>query len=87
MAALNKERKIHKEQQEDIDDNKIAINYSLILNVIGVTAPVVSLYYVKKAAVKKEQLSCQPKNVKEEQLNCQLKVKEEKPQKVLDTLE
>ena len=34
LAALNKERKLHREQQEDINENKININYSLILNVI-----------------------------------------------------
>ena len=73
LAALNKETKIHKEQQEDINDNKTFVNYGLILNVIGVLTAVVSLYYVRKecnsSAVKMEQ----PKNVKEEQP----KVKEE----------
>ena len=33
LAQLNKERKIHKEQGE-IDNNKTAVNYSLILNAI-----------------------------------------------------
>ena len=56
LAASNKERKLHKEQQEDINENKININYSLILNVIGVTAAVVSLYYVRKEF--NRQLSC-----------------------------
>ena len=43
LAQLNKERKIHKEQQGEIDDNKISINYGLILNAIGVTVTVMSL--------------------------------------------
>ena len=91
LAALNKERKPHKEQKEDINENKININYSLILNVIGVTAAVVSLYYVRKEfnrqlscsaareAVKEEKPQMEPSPTKE-QLSC-------KPQKVLDTLE
>ena len=48
LAQLNKERKLHTEQQEDIKENTININYSPILNVIGVAAAVVSLYYVRK---------------------------------------
>ena len=48
LAQLNKERKLHKEQQVEIDDNSRTVNYSLFLNVIGVTAAVVRLYYVRK---------------------------------------
>ena len=57
LAQLNKERKLHRERKEYINENKININYSLILKVIGVTAAVVSLYNVRKefnsSAVKK----------------------------------
>ena len=31
LAQLNKERKLHKEQQMEIDENKSYINYGLIL--------------------------------------------------------
>ena len=44
-GQLNKERKLHKEQQMEIDNNSRTVNYSLILNVIGVAVVVASLYY------------------------------------------
>ena len=43
LTQLNKERKLHKEQQEDTNENKSNIDSSLILNVIGVTVAVASL--------------------------------------------
>ena len=48
LTQLNKERKLHREGEEDIKENTININYSLTLNVIGVAAAVVSLYYVRE---------------------------------------
>ena len=58
LAQLNKERKLHKEQQEEIESNtsysSSTVNYHLILNVIGVAAAVVSLYYIRKEFEKKE---------------------------------
>ena len=70
LAQLNKERKLHKEQQIEIDENKSnsssAVDYSLILNVIGVTVAVVSLYYVRKKCNKKVISNDKPQVVKEE---------------------
>ena len=48
LAQLDKERKLHKEQQMEIDENKGYINYGLILNFVGVAVAVVSLYYASK---------------------------------------
>ena len=39
---------LDKEQQGQIDDNKTAVNYILILNAMGFTVAVISLYYVRK---------------------------------------
>ena len=75
LAQLNKERKLHKEQQEDINENKSNINYSLILNVIGVTVAVASLYYARKKS------NNEKKEVKI------IEVPRDKPKKFLDTLE
>ena len=56
-----KERKIQqlscKEQQGEIDDNKISINYGLILNAIGFTVTVISLYYVMKECERRKPAS------------------------------
>ena len=73
LHNLTKKEKI-KKQQGEIDDNKISINYGLILNAIGVTVAVINLYYVRK--------ECEKSNVKEEKPQTK-----EKPQKVLDTFE
>ena len=85
LAQLNKERKLHKEQQDEIKSNSSAvscINYSLILNVIGVAAAVVSLYYVRKEFEKKKEPQVEPVNIPSN---------DNKPQKVtapqLDSLE
>ena len=48
LAQLNKERKLQKEQQIQIEENVSNINYSLILNVIGVAVAVASLYYASR---------------------------------------
>ena len=66
----------------EIDENKSYINYGLILNFVGVAVAVVSLYY----ASKKPSSSADDKPQVADKLAAKL-VKEEKPQKVLDTLE
>ena len=66
LAQLNKERKLHNEQQIEIDENSLAVNYGLILDVIGVAVAVVSLYYVSKKASVTMISNDKPQVVKEE---------------------
>ena len=48
LAQLNKERKLYKEQQMEIDNNSRTVNDSLILNVIRIVVAIASMYYVSK---------------------------------------
>ena len=88
LAALNKERKLHREQQEEIKENTININYSLILNIIGVTAAVVSLYYVRKEFNRQLSCSADSEAVRKNKIP-QVENKDQEPLQVkpLDTLE
>ena len=80
---LNKERKLNiltaKEQQIEIEENSLSVNYSLILNVVGVAVAVASLYY----AIRKSSSSVNPPKVKEEKPA----VKEKVTALLLDSLE
>ena len=68
----------------EIDNNSRTVTYSLILNVIGVAVTVVSLYYTSK----KPSSSADETVISNDKPQVAAKlVKEEKPLKVLDTLE
>ena len=68
----------------EIDENKSYINYGSKLNFVGVAAAVVSLYY----AIKKPSSSVDETVISNDKPQVTAKlVKEEKLQKVLNTLE
>ena len=88
LAQLNKERKLRKEQQMEIDENKSYINYGLILNFVGVAVAVVSLYYASKKPSSSADVTVISNDKPQVAAKLANKlVKEEKRQKVLDTLE